>query len=49
MSARFFQNVETDEKVKVEDGADVSVYLGDIIDGTTNKLWREISVAQFEA
>jgi len=46
MSKRYFQNVETDEFEIVEDGGDVSLYESEIIEDTTNKLWREVSAAK---
>jgi len=46
--SKYFQNVETDEFVTVEEGGDSSLYETEIIKDTTNLLWREVSKAQAE-
>lgn len=43
---KYYQNVETNEFVAVEDGGDDSLFKGDLIDNTTNKKWREVSAVQ---
>lgn len=46
MSDKYFQNVNTNEFVTVPEGDDTSLYQSELVEETTNKLWREVSAKQ---
>ena len=45
MSIRYYKNVETEEVVSVEEGAE-DVYKDVMIDNTSNRLYREVSAVE---
>ena len=45
MSERYYRNVNTEEVMTVADGAE-DLYKDEMIEGTTNHLYREISAVE---
>lgn len=45
MSVKYYKNVETEEVVSVEEGAE-DVYKDVMIDNTSNRLYREVSAVE---